>query len=270
MPKADLVQESQECAREKADEALFNQIATHYARKDIARSSSLARKSVLFSALKPILDDNPSLGTIVDIGCGIGAPARYLKGYYQRYVGIDHSQEMIEIAALFNRDNPRAEFIAANIKSEALPKGIADLVLSIGALHHMTELDQVVDSLHKLSKPGAYLVAIEPQQGNPLIQFLRRVRGLIDPAYSREQIFFSQQELRDLLPEHVFNEVHLQHQGFLTPPFAQVTMRPDAIFVPICRGAVRGDAWLQVHLPESLAKLSFNLVAIGRFAGSTS
>jgi len=122
--------------REQADRELFDRIVGRYARKDVVVSSSLARKSQLIAAIKPLLDESPNLGTIVDVGCGVGAPARYLAGHYERYIGVDQSEEMIATATAFNQGNPKAEFIARNIKSSGLPQNVADVVLSDGALHH--------------------------------------------------------------------------------------------------------------------------------------
>lgn len=211
------------------------------------------------------MDELQSLGTIVDIGCGVGAPAKYLAGHYERYIGIDQSEGMIKAAILFNRDNPQAEFIAENVKSRDLPQNVADVVLSSGALHHMTELEDAMNSLVRIAKPGAFLVAIEPQNSNPLLQAMRWVRGILSSSYSREQTFFSEGHLRDLFVNHGVRDLSVEFQGFLTPPFAQVVMYPQVLIVPLSRVAIRVDSWLNTHLPVSLKKLGFSIVVVGRF-----
>jgi len=250
---------------EQTDRALFNRIACFYARKDSYIPSSLARRSQLLSALKPILDERCNLGTIVEVGCGIGASAKYLVGCYERYIGIDQSEEMVKAARMFNQGNAGVEFIAENIKSKDLPQNVADVILSVGALHHMTELEDVIASLAGIAKPGAFLVAREPQNGNPLIQMMRRIRGIIDPTYSRGQIFFSEQALKELLTKNDITDLSIDFQGFLTSPFAQVVLRPQFLFVPLSRIATQVDPWLKANLPRPLKKLSFDIVAIGRF-----
>jgi SAM-dependent methyltransferase len=254
-------------SRERSDRRLFDEIAGRYAKKDLVPSSSLARKSQLFSAVQPLLDELSSLGTVIEIGCGIGAPARYLEGHYDQYVGIDQSEEMVKAAASFNERNPRAEFIASNVKSRDLPRDAADVILSIGALHHMTQLEDVLDSLARIAKPRAFLLVVEPQNGNPFIQAMRLVRGIVDPAYSREQVFFSEKELRKLLSGQGIAVLAVDFQGFLTPPFAQVVIPPQVMSQPLSRLAVLADTWLNAHLPSFLKKLSFNVVITGRFAG---
>lgn len=254
-------------SRERTDQLLFDRIAREYARKDLFSSSSLARERQLLSALKRVFDERSRLGTVVEVGCGIGAPARYLDGYYDQYLGIDQSEEMIRAAAAFNQANPKARFIASNVKSRDLPRDVADLVLSVGALHHMTELDKVMNSLGWIARPGAMLVAVEPQDRNPLIQAMRYARGLADQSYSREQVFFSEEELVDLLARGGFEVLGVDFQGFLSPPFAQVVIQPQILSEPLSRLAVGVDAWLCAHLPEGLKKLSFNIVVTGKFHG---
>jgi SAM-dependent methyltransferase len=252
-------------SREASDRQLFDHIAGDYARKDLAPSSSRARESEILSAIQPLLDERPDLGTVVEIGCGVRAPAAYLNGHYERYVGIDQSEEMIKAAALFNQGNSRAEFIVSNIKSRDLPHNVADVVLSVGALHHMTHLEDVMDSLTRIAKPHALVVVIEPQDGNPLIQAMRFVRGVVDRAYSRQQVFFSERALLELLEDQGITVLSVDFQGFLTPPFAQVVIHPQVLSEPLSRLAILVDGWLGPRLPSFLKRLSFNVVITGRF-----
>jgi SAM-dependent methyltransferase len=254
-----------EPARAQADRELFDRIASHYAQKDLAASSSLARKGQLLWALGPLLDQKKDLGTILDIGCGIGAPAHYLAGHYTHYIGIDHSQEMIQAARIFHRGNPKVEFFAQDLRAVDLAGDIADLILSIGALHHMTDLPTIMQRLAVLARPGGFLLAIEPQNANPLIQLMRWLRGLIDPSYSRDQLFFSEHELEAVITNAGIPDLSIRYQGYLSTPFAQIVMQPQVLFLPLARMACRIDPWLATHLPVPLDKLSFNIIALGQF-----
>ena len=251
--------------REERDQTLYDTFAQHQARKDMLPASSIARRSQLLSALGPILDQSPNLGTIVEIGCGVGAPAKFLQGSYERYIGLDHSTQMIGAARAFNAHNPRAEFIAANAKMMPFPPETADLILSIGALHHMSELDTVMQALIQIAKPGAWLVAREPQRANPAIQGLRWLRTRLDGSYSEEQIFFTQAELVQLFQHHDLHDLSIEYQGYLTPPFAQVVLSPQSLSAPLSRLADKADNWLHGRLPSPLKQLSFNLVVRAQF-----
>lgn len=252
-------------SREAKDQFLFDEIAEKYMRKDIALSSMLPRKAQIVTAVQPLLKKKTTLGTIMDIGCGIGAPAKYLSGLYDHYIGIDQSGEMIAIAQHFNEKEEQTEFIVDNIKSPAIPKKAADMVLSIGALHHMTELEKVMEALVGLAKPEADLLVIEPQSGNPLIQIMRWLRGKIDKGYSEEQIFFSETALVSLLTNAGITDLGISYQGYLSTPFAQVILPPQFLTRYLSKTAIRIDHWLQARLKGRGRKLSFNIIITGKF-----
>ena len=251
--------------RPESDRRLFDSIASAYGRKDVVPVSRIPREAMLMEALRPLLAERNNLGRILDIGCGVGAPAEFLRGSYTDYRGVDHSGKLIAAARDFNKGNPQAQFLAADI--EDIPddwKG-ADLVLSIGALHHMADLDAVMGRLTELARPGGILEVVEPQRGNPLIQLMRWIRHRVDPAYSREQVFFSVRELLDLFGRHGVEKSSVQYTGFFSTPFAEVILRPNWLFLPLSRLATAIDRWLGRHLPRWLGWLSFKVVVRGRF-----
>lgn len=252
-------------SREQEDRLLFDRIAQKYARKDVASSSALARKDQLLTAMRQAADSSVPWGVIVDVGCGVGAPAQYLQGTYQKYIGIDQSPEMIDAAKIFNCEIAQAEFFADNVKESQLPPRSADAILSIGALHHMTELDKVMKSLIAIARPGAKFVVIEPQNGNPFIQLMRWLRGLIDKSYSREQVFFAESELVDLFTRHGITGLKISYQGYFSTPFAQVIASSNPLLVSLSRLSIRIDNWLQTHLGGPLQKLSFDIIITGAF-----
>lgn len=252
---------------ERRDRALFDRIASRYARKDSRASSARVRREKLLFALAPLLEKSNDLGTVVDVGCGAGGPAAYLRGHYQRYIGIDYSREMIAAARLLHRGNPQAEFVAGNIKERTLPARVADLVLCDGALHHMTDLDLVMKALAGIAKPGAFIVAIEPQRSNPFIAGMRRLRGLLDRSYSRDQVAFSRADLQALFSKIGVTEPLFRFQGFFSTPFAEIPLAPQAVFAPLGRLAGALDNRLQRNLPALMGRLAFNIVASGRFPG---
>lgn len=256
--------ESSSAALEERDRAHFDRIAEQYGRKDVIPSCRAAREYQVRRCLADVSPPGGRIGTIVEVGCGIGRAAKYLKGSYDRYVGIDQSERLIEAARVFNADCD-AEFIAENVKSSDLPRGIGDLVILIGALHHMTEMDAVMEALRRLARPGAWFVALEPNRGNPLIMGMRRVRQRVDSSYSEDQRYFSRRELTDLLARHGLCDVHVDYQGYLTPPFAEVPLRPQFLFAPAARLAAAADGVLDARLPRPFRFLSWNLLARARF-----
>lgn len=156
------------------DKALFDDIALEYARKDSMPSSSYARYYQINASLKPLLKSGKSLGTIVDIGCGIGHIATYLKGKYDQYIGIDHSEKMISFAKDFN-PKENVMFYSGDVGSTDFIIKSADIVFARGFLHHVDDIDKVMTGLRQIAKPGAYFIAIEPNNGNALIQLVRKI-----------------------------------------------------------------------------------------------
>ena len=252
-------------SRETRDQALYDEIAEKYMRKDVVQSSAMARKSQLLAAMQPVLEKRENVGTIVDVGCGIGAPGVFLNGRYAHYIGLDQSPEMIATGKQFNRGLEGVTLLADNVKASSVADETADLILCVGALHHMIGLDDVMQSMGRMAKSGADFVVIEPQNGNPLIQLMRWVRTKIDAGYSEEQIFFSEKELVDLFQRHGMTNIDIAYHGFLATPFAQVIINPQAVSVPLSRFAIKMDSWLNQNLRGSLRKLSFNIVLTGTF-----
>ncbi len=251
--------------RERRDQQLFNQIAAAYARKDVTASSVIARQYRVECAVSPILQTRQDLGVVVDLGCGVGAPAKYLHGRYQQYIGIDQSAELIAVAEQFTQELTQVQFKAANAKATHLPDHCADVILSIGALHHMTELEAVIQELTRIARPGAYLAVIEPQNGNPLIQGMRWLRARLDGSYSEEQIYFAAPDLVSLFRQQGLTDLQVRYVGYASTPFAQVILNPQTLTVPLSRSAVHIDRWLTAHLPAGLRRLSFDVAVHGRF-----
>lgn len=252
-------------AVQENDKALFDRIASQYARKDSIPSSREARAHQLEVAVAPILN-GAKIDTIVEIACGIGAAAQYLEGRYERYVGVDYSLELIRHAREFHRGRSQIEFIVKNVKeltSADLPP--ADVVLAVGALHHFTEIDRVLSAITSVAKSGGFFVAIEPQSGNPIVQLLRGIRKKLDSGYSVNQHFFTEKEVRELLGRHNFTDINIEFEGYFSPPFAQIPIPPQIITYPLSRLASALDRWCGEHLPRFLKRLSWNIIIRARF-----
>ena len=252
---------------EKKDKKLFNTISKQYAKKDIAKSSMTARRHQVLFAMNPLLNAGEKIDTIIDIGCGVGASAIYLKNYFNKYIGIDYSKKLINIARDKNT-NKNVSFINANIKDlnqDTITNNSADVIISIGALHHMTEVDRAMNSLKKFARSGTFFVALEPQNTNPLIQLMRKMRKKLDSSYSEQQVSFSPHDLKRLLTSNGLKLIDMRYQGYFVPPFAQVVLRPQIIFVPLCYIAIFLDNIIEKYLPNFIKKFSWNVVVIGKF-----
>ena len=70
-----------------------------------------------------------------------------------------------------------------------------DLIIGVGILHHIADLDHTMQWLKGQCNKDTIFAFIEPQKGNPVIQFLRKIRKLVDKNYSEDQVFFSKTEI---------------------------------------------------------------------------
>ena len=66
---------------EDADKELFDRIADSYIEKDLIAYSRACRKLRLFSTLKNVARP---IKCLLEVGCGGGFTATYLKGQYQK------------------------------------------------------------------------------------------------------------------------------------------------------------------------------------------
>ena len=233
--------------------------------RDVYFPSMTCRRFQIRQAFR-LLDTKKTDLTILDVGCGIGAKSIYLNGFYKKYIGIDLSEGMIKVAREFCKKIKNADFLVSNAKEmKSLNIPPPDIVLIDGALHHMTELNVVFNQIRSIVKPGTILIAIEPQSANKVIQLLRYLRMKIDKSYSKNQIFFSERDLREILKENKLREAKFFYTGFITPVFAQVPLRPEIVFRPIASLAIKIEKILHKFLKGPFKKLSWNIIAIARF-----
>lgn len=241
--------------REARDRQLFNEIAAKYARKDIEKSTAMIRRRELMIAFAPLLKAQDRLGTILEVGCGVGAPSWHLDGLYDAYVGLDYSSEIIKIAEQL-RVSERVSFLVADAKDVVLDKPV-DVVFGVGVLHHMAELEEALVALKRYATPQTRFVFIEPHCLNPIAQLLRRIRQKTDKSYSEEQVFFDPEALAGIFRRLGFVEVRYEFEGFLATPFGEVVLRPHWLFRGVSALLLGMDSVLDRLLPGFLRRFSW-------------
>ena len=127
--------------RERYERRLFEELADVYCRKDRLPASRWARKHRLeqtmrLAALSPDSE-------ILEVGCGAGAAAQYLRGRFAFYWGIDRCQRLVERASCHGADAGSIRFSAANIE-DFDPQRSFDIVLFVGVLHHIENWEAVL------------------------------------------------------------------------------------------------------------------------------
>lgn len=246
--------------RTDRDREHFDGIADQYAGKDLVPSSRKARRL----RLEHVVAHLPLEPTwrILEVGCGAGFAATYLRGRYASYTGIDHSQELINAAVLHN-SGPNVDFVAIDVAD--FRKGPAfDLVFLVGVLHHLENRENIMAVLGDLVRPGGFLAVNEPQPSNPFVSVARRIRAVLDRSYSDDQDEIGIDELHHLLVSAGLTEIQVIPQGLLSTPFAEVPMRPDWLMTQISGAACFADGILEPRLKGFLKSMTWNLTGVGR------
>jgi len=158
--------------REERDHALFDRVAADYHRKDLMPAHRRARRHRLMQTLRSV--GLPPGCSVLEVGCGAGFAADYLSGRYGKYMGIDYSQELIGYARKYNALSG-VRFEVSNVNEFESDQRF-DLILMIGLLHHLDDPEKILTKMAALLKPGGWVVANEPQSGNPLFQIARKLR----------------------------------------------------------------------------------------------
>lgn len=244
------------------DQKLFNQIAVQYAKKDLYPVTRLVRKYQVLTLFK-LIDKklNVSLhGNILELGCGVGANSDYVKQFYKHYTGIDYSKELISLA-IKNYSNNNINFICANIKDYTFNNQNYNLIFGIGLLHHLPDINIVLRHLKNQTNKDATFGFLEVQSGNPLIQILRYIRKQTDSSYSNDQNIFSKNFITNVFKEEGFEIISIQYQGYFTPPFAQLILKPVWIMLPLAKLAIFLDKLIQKYINNFL---SWNMIIIAK------
>ena len=103
-------------------------------------------------------------GRALEVGCGDGELALALARRGLRVTGIDLSEARIATARAAARaagdgDNPR--FIAGDLNIMPLPPGPFDVVLARDALHHIVELDALLERIDSVLAPAGRLMVFD-------------------------------------------------------------------------------------------------------------
>jgi len=250
----------QHIGRESRDRALFDAIAEKYAKKDMFKSSRLARRNRLVRTLDG-LDLSGCLGDVLEVGCGAGCSTEYLDGRFLSFTGIDYSEQLIDFAN-GKFANSRCHFEVANVK-DFKPGREFDLIFMIGVLHHLDDISLCIARMVEILRPGGWLVANEPQPANRFIRGLRAIRKKIDQNYSDEQSQMAFADLENYFLNAGLDKIESRPQGIFSTPFAEVVLEPQAITAPLSAVCCLLDRFFESTFPRFSRMLSWNAIAKG-------
>ena len=125
-------------------------------------------KTLSFELLEP----RPG-ARLLDAGCGTGEDALALVGLVApggRVTGVDLSEEMVAEARKRCGDAGGAlEFLAADLRETGLPRDTFDGCRVERTLQHLADPGRAVAELARVTRPGGWVVAAEPDWGTLVI-----------------------------------------------------------------------------------------------------
>lgn len=92
---------------------------------------------------------------VLEVGCGIAIDGRYLASHGACYQAVDLSRESLRLAAAhFALKGLRARFVNADATRLPFADGSFDVVMSIGVLHHVPDMESACREVVRVARPG--------------------------------------------------------------------------------------------------------------------
>jgi ubiquinone/menaquinone biosynthesis C-methylase UbiE len=138
---------------------------------DLRAAGHMARRRVAF--FSTAVHRTP--GPVVELGCGTGTLLRQLAAAHpdRDFLGVEPLANYVEFArreaAALGLSNVRFEAATGEVLGTVVPPGSAGLVISVDALHHVQDLDRVVDEVFTATRRSGRWVAMEPDRLHPYV-----------------------------------------------------------------------------------------------------
>jgi ubiquinone/menaquinone biosynthesis C-methylase UbiE len=101
-------------------------------------------------------------GSALDVGCGTGEEVRAMAAIAGAAVGVDASRTFVEEARRRTKPDQDARFEHARAEELPFEDGSFDGVRTERTLQHVDDLASALDEMWRVAKPGARIVALEP------------------------------------------------------------------------------------------------------------
>ena len=192
-----------------------------------------------------------SLGTVAELCCGRGEAPRLFHNRLTRYVGIDVSAGLLEIA---RRDLPDERFCFVQGDATMLPlnDGTFDNVVMLGGIHHVPDRPKLFGEIRRILKPGGRFYFREPLDDFALWRGIRKVVYRVSDALDHT----TERPLRRVATERALTGAGLALRQWRTFGFLGfcLFMNSDVLIFnrlfrylpgirPLTRAACRMDHW---------------------------
>lgn len=133
----------------------WDRIAERYSKRPVADEATYQQK--LAKTQEYFTKDME----VLEFGCGTGSTAIIHAPYVKRYLATDVSARMIEIAERKLAEHPidNLSFRQSSIEDLEIEAASLDGVLALNILHLIRDLEDVIDRVHGMLKPGGIFVS---------------------------------------------------------------------------------------------------------------
>lgn len=166
----------------------------------------------------------------LEIGCGTGEVSYWMAQQSPlQILGTDISDLFISNAQKkYIRDNLKYQVLDFNSPGEVI-KGNYDYVFGNGILHHLYyTLDESLQSMRQILRPGGKMIFMEPNIYNPYCQLIFKVpffrkRANLEP----DEMAFSPAYIRDKLIKAGYTNIKITYRDFLLPGIPTFLIKPS-------------------------------------------
>ncbi|UOF90041.1 class I SAM-dependent methyltransferase [Fodinisporobacter ferrooxydans] len=164
-------------------------------RKQFQNNAGDYRDEPLFAAgedLRYMVESVVLSGTerVLDIGTGAGHTALAFSPFVKKSIGIDLTEEMVEVAAKFAKDRgvKNIEFCVGDAENLTFSDETFDLVTCRFAAHHFPNAKRAIREISRVLKPGGIFLLVDhyAPENPDLDTFVNDLDRLRDPSHVRE------------------------------------------------------------------------------------
>lgn len=153
---------------------------------------------------------HPGGGTLLDAGCGSGRLWPFVRGRFDRYLGVD--------AVRYDGFPAEGEFHAADLDAQALPfAGAAEVVAAVETIEHLENPRAFVRALARAARPGGWVIVTTPNQLSLLSRATLVARGehnaFREASYPAHITALLEVDLRRIAAECGLEEVAVEFSG---------------------------------------------------------
>lgn len=145
----------------KNPEIFWDRVSKNY---DTSSKKGTGKPSRPLLATKPYLNIEDS---VLDYGCATGKASIEISEFVKNVYGIDISAKMIELARekVITKNIINVTFDKIEINNVKLKPETFDVIVIYNVLHLLNDLENKIERLHKLLKPGGFFISNTPCLG---------------------------------------------------------------------------------------------------------